>query len=131
MVLQDAAGSDFEVFIDNLTPHQVEFATQCFLLSALHACETVSGEPRHFLDPNHQVHIAVPSFRKLDGHIAEQPLVPEVPDGCCKALSWDNDLVANLQAAEQLDRLNVGVLSAQNGDTRDSVVAWHREFERV
>ena len=129
MVLEDAARRDLEVLVDNLTPDEVELAAQRFLLSPLHAGEPVLGEAGHFDHADDEVNVVAPALGEFHGDVAEQPLVPEVADGVTDPVAGYRHLVADLQAAEQLDGLNVGELRPKDGQAGDPVVRRHGEVE--
>ena len=125
MVLEDAPGRHLEVLVHDLSPHEIELAAQRLLLPPPDSRETVSRQARHLLHPDDEVDIAVPALRQFDRDIAEQPLIPEVADGIGQPITGDRDLVPHLQSTEQLDRLHIGVIRTDHGQSGNAVVAGH------
>ena len=122
MVHQDAAGGDLQVFVDDLSPDQVQLAAQGFLFAPLHTTEAILGQSGHLFDADDEVDIVSPALSEFDGHVAEQPLVPQVAHRLAQPVARDEHLIADLQTAEQLDRLDVRVVRPQHGDARDAVL---------
>ena len=129
MVLEDAAGRDLEVLVDNLAPDEVELAAQRFLLSPLHTGESVLGEAGHLDHADDEVDVIAPALGELHGDVAEEALVPEVADGVADPVAGNRDLVADLQAAEQFDGLDVGELRPEDRQSGDAVIRRHGQIE--
>ena len=129
VVHQDAAGGDLEVFVDDLPPDQVQLSAQGFLFAPLHTTEAILGQSGHLFDADDEVDIVSPALSEFDGHVAEQPLVPQVAHRLAQPVARDEHLIADLQSTEQLDGLDIRVVCPQHGDARDAVLGREGTFK--
>ena len=109
---------------------EVELAPKGFLFPALDPGEAILGQPGHFRDTDDEVDVPVPTLAEFDGHIAEQALVPQVAHGFAQPVAGNEDLIAHLEAAEELDRLNISKVRPQHRDAGDAVLGRDLEVNR-
>ena len=72
---------------------------------------------------------AAAHFSSFEADVAEELLVPQVLQGFGDALARDGDLVAHLQAGEELHGVGVGGPGAAHGDATDLVFHRHGTIE--
>src|SRR5690606_28576236 len=87
--------------------------------------KAVAGQLRVLGHDDVQENGAAADLGLLDADIREEPLVPTGVDGPANALPGNGELVAHLQAAEELHRVGVARYAATHGDAPDG------EFPRV
>ena len=121
VIPQSLARRHHDVFVHDASSEQVDFAPQCLLFRPVDPFECVARQARQFVDSDDQVNLVVADLGQLDGNVFEEVLRPEVANGPGDFLSWDGQLLADLQRTEQLDRLGIGVIRPKDGQTGKGV----------